>query len=195
MPVFVTEYPQFFTATIVGWQRLLEPDKYKNLIINSLRFLVEDKRIKLYAFVIMSNHIHVIWQMQPLIHPQHVQRDFLKYTAQRIKHDLYKNHPDALTHFETEANDRSYQFWKRRALSIELRTDQVYRQKLDYIHWNPVKAGICKLPEEYKYSSALFYETSVDTGDFFLITGVNLRSVVGGRKHRPRRRETNKPVR
>jgi REP element-mobilizing transposase RayT len=166
MPVFVTEYPQFFTASIKGWYKLLEHDKYKDIIVNSLRFLVEDKRIKLYAFVIMSDHLHLIWQMQPLIHPQHVQRDFLKYTAQQIKHDLQKNHPELLSHFESDANDRTYQFWKRRALSIELRMNKVYRQKLDYIHLNPVKAGFCKLPEEYKYSSALFYETGIDNWGF-----------------------------
>jgi len=162
MPDIVTEYPQFFTDSIKGWYKLLEHDKYKDIIVNSLRFLVEDKRIKLYTFVIMSDHLHLIWQMQPLIHPQHVQRDFLKYTAQQIKHDLQKNHPELLSHFESDANDRTYQFWKRRALSIELRTNKVYRQKLDYIHLNPVKAGFCKLPEEYKYSSALFYETGID---------------------------------
>jgi REP-associated tyrosine transposase len=100
MPAFITEYPQFFTASIKGWYKLLEHDKYKDIIINSLRFLVKDKRIKLYAFAIMSDHIHLIWQMQPLIHPQHVQRDFLKYTAQQIKLDLQKNNPEALTHFE-----------------------------------------------------------------------------------------------
>ena len=166
MSVFITEYPQFFTASIKGRYKLLERDQYKDIIVNSLRFLVKDKRIKLYAFVIMSDHIHLIWQMQPLIQPQHVQRDFLKYTAQRIKRDLYKNHPELLSHFIAEANDRVYQFWKRRPLSIELRTHKVYLQKLDYIHWNPVKAGICKLPKEYKYSSALLYETGVDNWGF-----------------------------
>ncbi len=166
MPVFVTEYPQFFTASIKGWYKLLEHDKYKDIIVSSLRFLVEDKRIILNAFVIMPDHIHLIWQMQPLIHPQHVQRDFLKYTAQQIKHDLQKNHPELLEHFEADANDRYYQFWKRRALSIELRTHKVYRQKLDYLHRNPVKTGFCKLPEEYKYSSALFYETGIDNWGF-----------------------------
>ena len=50
MPAFITEYPQFFTASIKGWYKLLQHDKYKDIIINSLRFLVEDKRIKLYAF-------------------------------------------------------------------------------------------------------------------------------------------------
>ena len=66
MPVFVTEYPQFFTASIKGWYKLLEHDHYKDIVINSLRFLVENKRIKLYAFFIMSDHFHLIRQMQPL---------------------------------------------------------------------------------------------------------------------------------
>lgn len=166
MPAFITAYPQFFTASIKGWYKLLQHDKYKDIIVNSLLFLVKDKRIKLYVFAIMSDHIHLIWQMQPLIHPQDVQRDFLKYTALQIKHGLQKNHPDLLTHFEPDANDRTYNCWKRRALRIELRTDKVYQQKPEYIHLNPVKAGICKLPEEYKYSSALFYHTGVDNWGF-----------------------------
>lgn len=53
-------WPQFFTATILEWKPLLKQDKYKDVIIESLRFLVNDKRIKLFAFVIMSNHIHLI---------------------------------------------------------------------------------------------------------------------------------------
>lgn len=166
MPAFITEYPQFFTASIKGYYQLLQHDKYKDIVINSLKFLVEDKRIKLFAFCIMPDHIHLIWQMQPLIHPQHVQRDFLKYTAQQINLDLQKHHPEVLLQFKSNANDRTYQFWKRRALSIELRTDKVYQQKLDYIHCNPVKAGFCKLPEEYNYSSALFYHTGVDNWGF-----------------------------
>lgn len=135
--------------------------------------------------------------MQPLMNPQDMQRDFLKYTAQRIKYDLYKNHLELLSHLETDANDRnfhpdSYRDWKRRALSIELRTDRIYLQKLNYIHCNPVKAGICKLQEEYKYSSALFYHTgndnpSTSSGRVSLKSpGLNYSSVAGGGKQSPR---------
>jgi len=166
MPAFITEYPQFFTASVKGYYKLLQHINYKDIIVNSLHFLINEKRIKLFAFVIMDDHIHLIWQMQPLIHPQHVQRDFLKYTAQQIKADLKRNHPAILEQFKSDASDRIYQFWKRRALSIELRTDKVYQQKLDYIHGNPVKAGLCVLPEEYKYSSAFFYHTGVDNWGF-----------------------------
>jgi REP element-mobilizing transposase RayT len=166
MSAIITEYPQFFTATNLEWKKLLKPDKYKDIIIISFKFLVKDKRAKIFSFVIMENHIHLIWQMMPDNDPEAVQRDFLKYTAQRIKKNLQKNHPEVLAYFKVDAKDREYQFWERNALSVELRTHSVFVQKLEYIHWNPVKACICKLPEEYKYSSVLFYETGIDNWGF-----------------------------
>ncbi len=69
-------------------------------------------------------------------------------------------------HILKPSNDRIFKFWKRRALSIELRTHKAYLQKPNYIHYNPVKVGICKLQEEYKYSSAMFYQTGVDNWGF-----------------------------
>ena len=147
-------------------EKLLRPDKYKDIIISSLRFLVNNKRVKVFAFVIMENHIHQIWQMMPDNKPEAVQRDFLKYTAQRIKRDLQKNHPNVLEHYKVAAKDREYQFWERNALSVELRSHPVFMRKLEYVHWNPVKAGMCNLPEAYKYSSALLYEEGKDSWDF-----------------------------
>ena len=84
----ITEYAQFFTATNLNWKKLLEPDKYKDVIIRSMRFLVEDNRVIIYGFVIMSNHIHLIWQMKAGIIRDALQRDFLKFTAQWIKDNL-----------------------------------------------------------------------------------------------------------
>jgi REP element-mobilizing transposase RayT len=166
MPEIITEFPAFFTATNLEWKKLLEPAKYKLIIIESLRFLVRDHRIILYAFTIMSNHIHLIWQMQANRNPSVVQRDFLKYTAQKIKCDLIKSDPRFLKEFWVGSKDRKYQFWERNPLSVELRTHKVFIQKLNYIHWNPVRAGICKWPEEYLYSSAKFYETGIDNWGF-----------------------------
>ena len=102
MAPFITEYPQFFTATNLEWKKLLTPDKYKDIIISSLRFLVNDKRANIFAFAIMENHIHLIWQMMPDNDPGAVQRDFLKYIAQRIQKDLQKNHPEVLAHFRAD---------------------------------------------------------------------------------------------
>ncbi len=166
MPQIITDYPHFFTATNLEWKKLLKPDKYKDIIISSMKFIVQDKRVKIFSFVIMENHLHLIWQMMPGNNLEAVQRDFLKYTAQQIKKDLNKNHPEVLAYFKVNAKDREYQFWERNALSVELRTHSVFLQKLEYIHLNPVLAGICKLPEEYKYSSARFYETGIDNWGF-----------------------------
>ncbi len=90
MPLLTEYYPQFFTATILEWKPLLKQDKYKDIIIDSLRFLVQQNRVKVYSFVIIPNHIHLIWQIQPGLKRENVQRDFLKYTAQKIKFDLLK---------------------------------------------------------------------------------------------------------
>ena len=166
MQPIITEYPNYFTATNLEWKKLLQPDKYKDIVISSMKFLVKDKRVKIFSFVIMDNHLHLIWQMLPDNDPEAVQRDFLKYTAQRIKKDLEKNYPSVLAQFKVDAKDREYQFWERNALSVELRNHPAFLQKLDYIYWNPVKAGLCKLPEEYKYSSALFYKSGIDNWGF-----------------------------
>jgi REP element-mobilizing transposase RayT len=172
MPQIYPEYwPQFFTATILEWKPLLQHNNYKNEIIKSLQFLVKQKRIKVYAFVIMNNHMHLIWQPIPGQTLQTIQHSLLKYTAQEFKIDLQKNNPILLAQFKVVAKDRTYQFWERNSLSIELRSTKVFNQKLEYIHCNPVKAGLCTLPEDYYYSSAKFYATGID--DFGMLTNAD----------------------
>ena len=117
----------------------------------------------LNAFVIMSNHIHFIWQPMFGFTPSGIQASFMKYTAQQLKGSLIKNDDAFLAEFKVNKYDRDYQIWKREPLSIELRTSEVFNQKLEYIHYNPVKAGLCNYPEEYYYSSANFYHTGVDS--------------------------------
>lgn len=104
--------------------------------------------------------------MQPKIKRSHLQRDFLKFTAQKIKRDLEHNHPKVLFHFLVNAKDRKYQFWERNPLSVAIWSEKVLKQKLRYLHENPVRAGLCRFPEEYKYSSALLYKTGVDNWGF-----------------------------
>ena len=130
--------------------------------------MVKEKRIEVNAFTIMSNHIHLIWQIQDGHERENVQRDFLKFTLQTIIRDLKKNHSKVLEKFYVDAKDRKYQIWERNPLSVDLWTKEVFIQKMEYIHYNSVAAGLCNLPEEYKYSSAKFYETSVD--EFNMLT-------------------------
>ncbi|MBK8089042.1 MAG: transposase [Chitinophagaceae bacterium] len=165
--MIATEYhPQFFTATILEWKKLLQPDKYKQTIIDSLKFLVNEQRVIVTAFVIMDNHLHIIWQTVNGFTPQQVQHSFLRYTAQQIKFDLQEHDPAFLEEFRVDAADREYQFWERNPLSIDLYSEKVFFQKMDYLHANPVVEGLCQYPEEYKYSSALFYEKEIDLFGF-----------------------------
>jgi hypothetical protein len=90
----------------------------------------------------------------------------LTWTAQKIKEDLENNHPSVLPYFKVKAKDRQYQFWERNSLGIDLFNPEVFAQKLNYLHNNPVKAGLCRLAEEYQYSSAKFYELGIDEFNF-----------------------------
>jgi len=128
--------------------------------------MVAKKWGEVNAFVIMNNHIHLIWQIQEGYERDAVQRNFLKYVSQTIQRDLQKNHPKVLERFYVGAKDRKYQFWERNPLSIDLWTKEVFIQKMEYIHNSPVAAGLCNYPGEYKYSSANFYESGIDEFGF-----------------------------
>ena len=155
-------WSQYFTATIYKWKHLLADDKHKDIITNGLKYLVTEKRIVLNAFVIMSNHIHLIWQPLFGFTPSDIQASLMRYTARQLKQSLSQNNETLLEEFKVNKYDREYQIWKREPLSIELFTPAVFYQKLEYIHYNPVKARLCTNPEDYYYSSAKFYHDGVD---------------------------------
>ncbi len=87
-----------------------------------------------------------------------VQRDFLRFTSQQILKYLRNSNSSLLNELLVDAKDRKYQVWERNSLSVEIYNSKTMIGKLDYIHSNPVEAGLCTLPEEYGYSSAWFYE-------------------------------------
>jgi REP element-mobilizing transposase RayT len=156
-PQYAKDYPDFITVTCLQWKHLLTGNRFKDIIMKSLLFLVKDRRITLYAFVIMNNHFHLIWHMMGDRKREDVQRDFLKFTSQRIVDSLRKEKSSMLDELLVNAKDRKYQVWERNSLSIPIWSRSVMYQKLAYIHENPVRAGLCKLETDYLYSSARFY--------------------------------------
>src|SRR5665811_319590 len=86
----------FFTTTILQWRMLFKPDKYKNIIVKSLTYLVLKHKISVYGFVIMPNHIHLLWELLELNGKEMPHASFLKYTSHTIQKDLRKNHPKVL---------------------------------------------------------------------------------------------------
>lgn len=152
-------YPgiEFFTATCLNWQPLLSFPKHKKIVMDSLNFLVEEKRVWIYGYVIMPNHLHILWRKQDVWIEKNVQQHFLKFTAQQIKFNLLQNNPSTLQNYKSTQADRLYHFWERRPYSATMPSRKVLEQKLDYIHNNPPKASLCTLPEEYQFSSAQYY--------------------------------------
>jgi putative transposase len=161
-------YPDYITVTCFRWISLLEDDYYKDIIIESLRHLTRQNRIHVYAFVIMRNHLHMIWQMLGDHQRKDVQRDFLKFTAQQIlMHLRYRKNP-LINDLLKNIADRKYQVWERNSLSVPLYTNSFFIQKFGYIHANPVRAGLVRHPADYRYSSAGFYDREVKEFDFLV---------------------------
>jgi len=94
----------------------------------------------------MPNHIHLIWEILNPHQLPGVQRDFLKYTAQQLKFALLKENSMSLELFRVSTSDREYQIWERNPLSVNLFTESVLVQKLNYIHGNPLnkKWSLCE---------------------------------------------------
>lgn len=158
----------FYTATILNWKKLLEPDKYKAIIVDSLKHLVDKKKIRVYGFVIMSNHIHLIWEMLAKNGREMPHASLMKHTGHLFLEDLRENYPQVLPFFVVDSSTRMHHFWQRNSLPFLLNNEKTLLQKLDYIHNNPIqeKWNLAIRPEDYRYSSAKFYINGTDEFQF-----------------------------
>ncbi|MBN8860226.1 MAG: transposase [Sphingobacteriales bacterium] len=158
----------FYTDTIIDFKHLLEDDSIKLIIIQSLCYLVEHKLSRIFGYVIMPNHIHLIWTHLALNGKESPAGSFTKFTAHQIKKYLQANNQLQLLNFSSNKSDRQYQFWKRDQLAIPLSTIKTLEQKLEYIHNNPVveKWALCDQPEDYRRSSARCYLKGIDEFGF-----------------------------
>ncbi len=96
----------FTTATILNWKHLLKNDVCKDIITDSLRFLRNDRRAFIHAFVIMPNHIHLIWSIPGKHNLSDVKANLLSWTAHEFKKHLKQHHPAVLEHFRVNLKDR-----------------------------------------------------------------------------------------
>ena len=155
----------FITITIIGWVDVFTRKDYRDVIIDSLKYCQKEKGLILYAYVIMSSHIHMIIGSKSGFTLVDTIRDFKKFTAKQII-KLIKEIPESrrewlLNKFSFEANrtkrGKDYKFWQDGYHAKEIETIGFLEQKLDYVHNNPVESGIVLSPEEYLYSSAKNY--------------------------------------
>jgi REP element-mobilizing transposase RayT len=160
----------FWTITVNQWQHLLKADESKMIIINSLQWLVQKELDKIYGYVIMPNHIHLMWEQLAMNGKEFPKNSFEKFTAKTLVANMKAHNDVELKNYAVKASDREHNIWLRDPLAIKIFNKEMAAQKLDYIHLNPMQPHwlLCTNPADYRFSSAIFYEQNVN--EFGLLT-------------------------
>ena len=154
----------FMTFQVVEWVDIFTRQIYRDIIIDSLRFCQKEKGLVVYAYVIMSNHVHIILQSETHQLSKTL-KEFKSYTAKQILEAVGYNTESRRTWmrlvFKYAASHHKrnsiHQFWRHDNHPEIIFSNKFLDQKLNYIHQNPVKAGIVAKAEDYIYSSATNY--------------------------------------
>jgi putative transposase len=154
----------FWTITINNWKHLLRDDAYKQIVIGSLQWLCNKGLVKIYGYVIMPNHIHLLWEQLKMNGCEFPKTSFEKFTAHQFLLKLKNDNSDELEKYQVNASDRQYNFWQRDPLAVQISGRKMAGQKLHYIHNNPLQPhwSLCNEPAQYRFSSAAFYESNKD---------------------------------
>jgi REP element-mobilizing transposase RayT len=164
------EYGQlyFYTSAIRERKPMIKLYHFEPLILDSLSFLTKKECIKVYGFVIMPNHIHLIWELLKANGKESPVASLMKFTAHQFEKHLQQKDPAYLKEFAVEWNSRQFNFWLPDADWLLLNNEATLLQKLNYIHNNPMQEhwNLVDDPIKYPYSSAKFYETGINDFDF-----------------------------
>jgi putative transposase len=147
--------PYFFTCTTVNWIDLFGDARLAQILLDSFKFLVEKNRLILHGYVIMKNHVHLIAS------GEHVSREignFKSYTARSIIDLLRNEHNDLILrqlklYKKKHKIYQKYQLWQEDSHPEMIQTHTMLIQKLDYIHYNPVRKGYVDDPAQWSHSS------------------------------------------
>ncbi|MBC8319284.1 MAG: transposase [Bacteroidetes bacterium] len=154
----------FLTLQVVFWLDVFTREVYRKIVIESLSYCRNHKKLEVYGYVIMSNHVHLMLSSANGTLSDTI-RDLKKFTANNII-DSIKNGTESRRKwllsemaFAARKHKRNsyHQFWTHNNHAVELSTNEMMDQRLKYIHQNPVKAGIVDGAVDYLYSSARNY--------------------------------------
>lgn len=158
----------FITFAVVEWVDVFTRKAYRDILIDSLRHCQQQKGLVLYAWCIMSNHIHLLARANDG-NLSDILRDFKKFTSRQIIIAIQDNEGESRKDWmlrifqkagETNSRNTTYQLWRQDNQPKECFSPAFTAQKIDYIHNNPVEAGLVEKPEYYLYSSAKAYHTN-----------------------------------
>lgn len=156
----------FVSFAVVNWLDVFTRNQYKNILIDSLSFCQREKGMEIIAWCIMTNHVHLIFRITNEGKPEMVLGDFKRFTSKALVKAIKQNERESRKEFlldqfkkagEHTSNVKEYQFWRHDNKPIELWSNKVIQEKINYIHQNPVEVGLVYKAEDYVYSSAIDY--------------------------------------
>jgi REP element-mobilizing transposase RayT len=160
-------HTHFVTFSVVGWVDVFTRKECRDILIENLKYCIEHKGMLLYGYVIMSNHLHAIMAAQNVTKGlSFLIRDFKSFTSKKLitwilssdKESRKTWMTDVFRHYGLESGKVDlFQIWTQDNHPMVITQMDFFMQKLNYIHQNPVKAGIVKNAEDYLYSSATNY--------------------------------------
>ena len=160
-----TEDCYFMTLTIVDWIDLFTRLKQKHIITEALAYCQQNKGLELYAYCLMPSHLHLLAKATEGFIMSDVIRDFKKFTSKQIIRTI-NEHPESrrawlLEHFNKACQHlkraQQYTVWQNGYHAEIAFSNSFIKEKIHYIHNNPVKEKIVEHPEDYVFSSARNY--------------------------------------
>ena len=157
--IFEAEYPYFMTCTIVGWLPLFTRPEAVEIVLDSWRFLQQERALKLFGYVILENHLHLTASPPQL---SAVMQSFKSFTAHRLislleQHSVQVHLRQLRAHKLRHKKESRYQVWQEGSKPKQIQNDEMMWQKLEYMHDNPMKRGYVDDPLHWRYSSARNY--------------------------------------
>ena len=154
----------FVTTTVMNFSRVFGlGEQYYRILLDSLKFMLREHRACLIAYVLMPSHIHLLLYLPPGEHISDFMRDFKKYTSvrirQRLEDDGQLGYLEKLHRNAVNKKDQRFKLWKDRFDDVVITTEKMLGIKIQYIHENPVRAGLVQKAEEWKYSSERDYQS------------------------------------
>ncbi|WP_282036526.1 REP-associated tyrosine transposase [Saccharicrinis aurantiacus] len=156
----------FVSFAVVEWLDVFTRNEYKHILLENLVYCQKQKGMEIYAWCIISNHMHLIFKSTKGLKPEILLGDFKRFTSRVLVKAIQENVRESrkellLGQFkkagEKSSNVKHYQFWRHDNKPIELWSNKVIDEKINYIHNNPVEEGLVFQPEDYVYSSARDY--------------------------------------
>ena len=156
----------FVTFTIVYWLDVFIRDTYRNIFYESVKFCQRNKGLNVHAYCIMSSHVHLIISTNGTNSLSEIIRDLKSFTSRHIRKALESDTTESRKEWmlwlmkragSKNERNKDFQFWQQHNHPIELSTNEMIDQRLDYIHNNPVEAGFVEEAHHWQHSSAMDY--------------------------------------